>query len=357
MKIALINDIHIGIKNDVQYMIEYQKKFFDDIFFPYLIENKINIVLMGGDLFDRRKYVNFKTLNYSKQFFFDKLKDNNIEMICIPGNHDVHWKNSNDINSIQELLYGYDNIDFLSEPTTLEYDGINIDMIPWINTENYEKTMDFIQNSSSNILYGHLEIAGFEMYAGMKNEHGMDRVSFKKYDQVWTGHFHHKSQQNNIHYLGAPMEFTFADCDDPRGFHVFDTENNTLEFIKNPYILFEKIYYDDENDVNSEWFRKCDTSQFKGKIIKLFVTKKTKPAIFEFFVDKLYQEDLINLIILEDYSEFTHDDIDIDSLKQKTTKELIDEYIDTVETDMNKKRIKSILNSVYIEAMDNNEFI
>ena len=351
MKIALINDVHLGVKNDAQYMLDYQKKFFDEIFFPYLKRNDIDTVLMGGDLFDRRKYINFRTLSETRKFLFDILKKENITMHCIPGNHCVYFKSTNDVNSIELLLSEYKNIIYYHKPTTLTFGDVSIDMVPWINNENYQESVDFIKSTTSKILYGHLELAGYEMHAGVKNQHGMSDSLFKEFDEVWSGHFHQKSQQRNIKYLGAPMEFTFADCDCERGFHVYDTETNTLEFIKNPFNLFEKIYYNDEEKTDQDFFRNVDTARYANKHIKLFAVKKTKPAIYEHFVDRLYGEDTHSITIHEDYSEFHETNVDID-MQDQSTKDLMHDYVEKLETDMNKDRIVGILDELYIEAMN-----
>ena len=68
---------------------------------------------------------------------------------------------------------------------------------------------------------------------------------FRRFDIVMSGHFHHKSDDGQIYYLGTPYEIYWNDYEDPRGFHIFDTETRELERIVNPYRIFEKVYYDD----------------------------------------------------------------------------------------------------------------
>ena len=99
MKIALINDTHFGARGDSQLFFDYFMKFFDEVFFPYLKENNIDTIIHAGDFMDRRKFVNFNILIQVRNKFIKHLKENDIKMHCILGNHDVYYRNTNDVNS------------------------------------------------------------------------------------------------------------------------------------------------------------------------------------------------------------------------------------------------------------------
>lgn len=349
-KIAIITDTHFGIKNDAQYILDYQQKFYDNIFFPYLVENNIKTVFHLGDLFDRRKYINFITLNKTKEMFLDRLKKMGVQMYIIPGNHDVYHKNTNKINSLSQLLSGYENVCVFEDPYVLKEGGVDFAFIPWINNENYSQILEFLKTTSAEYLCGHLELKGFKMYSGIINQHGMEQEPFNKFKEVWTGHFHHKNFKDNIKYLGSPMEFTFADCEDPKGFYDFDTDTKELTFHLNSYTLYEKIYYNDSTPDMVKYIKNMDLTQFEGKNIKLFVVKKTAPGLFENFVDNLYKQNLIDMTIMEDYSEFHESNVDLE-IQEQSTKDLMDAYVQLIETDMDKEKIKTILSNLHIEAL------
>ena len=354
MKIALITDQHFGGKQDSQNFLNYIETFYREQFFPYLSENNIQNVIDLGDTFDRRKFVNFNTLNQVRQFYFDVYYERDIKLHSIVGNHSTYYRNTNSVNS-SELLYGhYDNVSTYASPETIHVGDIDIDLIPWINTENYDETIKFIEKSKSQIALGHLEIAGFAMYKGYTAEAGIPKDLFKGYEIVCSGHYHHKSSKDNVHYLGAPYEITWSDYDDPRGFHVFDTETRQLEYIRNRFRLFEKIYYDDENTDYS----KVDAGYYKNKIVKLIVENKTKLNQFEDFVDRLYKSELTDLTILEDLSEYTmryNDDTEAD-IEIGNTSEFLKEYVDGMSTDDTqddeKSKIKKLLQVIYDEALN-----
>ena len=355
-KIALITDQHFGGKQDGQHFMNYIEKFYTNQFFPYLAENNITTVIDLGDTFDRRKYVNFNTLQQVKKFYFDVLLDRNITLCSIVGNHSTYYRNTNSVNS-SDLLYGhYENIQTYSSPKTIKYiKGVDIDLIPWINSENYDETMEFIKNSKSQILFGHLEIDGFAMYKGYVANSGLSRKIFNRYDVVCSGHYHHKSSKDNIHYLGAPYEITWNDYDDPRGFHVFDTETRELEFIRNEYRLFEKIYYDDSGNID---YKKLDTNHYKDKIVKLIVEEKNNLSNFEDFVERLYKSELTDLTILEDLSEYSmrYADDEEEDLEVGNTSTFLDEYVDGMPDDNVKdeerKKVKRLLQVIYDEALN-----
>ena len=359
MKVALITDQHFGGKSDSISFNNYIEKFYTNQFFPYLKEHDIHTVIDLGDTFDRRKYVNFAILEKVREYYFDVIKKNHIKLHSIVGNHSTYYRNTNSVNS-SNLLYGYyDNIEVYPEASTICIDGTLIDLIPWINSENYEKTMYFIKNSKAQVALGHLEVEGFAMYKNYVAGTGLKPSIFNRYEFVASGHYHHKSSKGNIHYLGAPYEITWNDYDDPKGFHIFDTETREAEFIENRYRLFEKIYYDDENYATD--FERLDTSFYTNKIVKLIVENKTKIAEFETFLDRMYKSNPIDLIILEDLSEYTarYADDEKEDVEVGNTSTFLQEYVDSMPIDNDKRvarqKVKRLLQILYDEALSLDE--
>jgi DNA repair exonuclease SbcCD nuclease subunit len=350
MKIAILNDTHCGVRNSSEIFMDYQEQFYRDVFFPYLKEHNIKKVLHLGDYYESRTSINFKALNHNRRIFLDVLRDRGIHMDIIPGNHDVYYKNTNQLNALKELLGHYmSEVRIIEKPSVVEYDGMKIALIPWINSENETKTVDFIKKCKADIVGAHLELQGFEMQSGILCAEGMDKSLFDRFEMVLSGHFHTKSSQDNIHYLGSQLEFFWNDCDDKKYFHVLDTESRVLTSIHNPHTVFEKIYYDD----TSENFKKLATQNLAyldKKFVKVIVMNKSNPIEFEKFIDRINARKVHGLQIAEDFSEFLGASVSDDKVSVENTDKLLYTYIDAVETDLDKNKLKSLVRDLMIEA-------
>lgn len=344
MKIALLTDTHFGARGDSLVFFDYMMEFYDNVFFPYLEKNNIKTMIHLGDVVDRRKFINFNILHGMKTRFLERLQDNEIESHIIIGNHDTYFKNTNSINSMDELVdfnHKY-SPNVYSSPTTVNFDGTDICIMPWINSGNYLECKNEIQNTKANVLFGHLEISGFEMNKGVFCDDGLDINLFKRFDLVCSGHFHHKSNNGSIHYLGNPYELTWIDYDDPRGFHIYDTETNELEFIRNPYRMFHKIYYDE--NVSQD----IDYAQFSRKYVKVIVKNKTKQHILDNMIDELYRHDVVDVSVVDESFEF---ETIQESESIEDTMSLLSGYIDDYNLDLDKNKLKKIIQDLYITAL------
>jgi len=347
LKVAIITDQHFGARNDSLVFLDFFEKFYDNVFFPTLDENNIDTVLILGDTFDRRKYVNFYSLQRAKDMFFDKLAQRNITVHMLAGNHDTYYKNTNDVNSPDLLLREYDNINVIDHPATIYVDETPICMMPWICPENYQDSIDTMKDTKADICMGHFEIAGFAMYRGMESHEGLSKDLFNKFDVVFSGHYHHKSDDGHIYYLGNPYELTWQDYNDSRGFHLFDLGTRELDFIRNPYSVFARVEYDDKEKDPID----LDALDLKNCFVKLVVVNKTDYYKFDKFTQKLYNKGCHEIKIVEDMSEFSDGEIG-EEINLEDTMSVLSHYIDTVETDVDKEMVKTFMKSLYTEAVN-----
>ena len=348
MKFALLNDTHAGVRNSSDIFIKYQEDFYTNVFFPYLLENDIKHIVHLGDYYEHRRFINFKALHANRVHFLDKLREYGITMDIIPGNHDTYYKNTNDLNSLKELLGHYLNeVNIVMRPTVMDYDGLKFGLVPWICQDNEEETNEFLANCKADMIGGHFELAGFEVMKGMKMT-GMGNSShnLKRFELVLSGHYHTKSNEGNIHYLGSQMEFFWNDAGDHKYFHVVDTDTRELLPVRNPITLYEKILYDDEKIDYNEY----DDSIFDNKFVKVVVINKTDSFTFDRFLDRIQNRKIYDLKIQENLEGFLGDNVDVGEVQIEDTSELLRTYVDNTETILDKDRLKKELIDLHIEA-------
>ena len=347
MKVAILNDTHCGIRNSSDIFLDNAEKFYSDVFFPFLLENNIRRIIHLGDVFDNRKFINFRALNRFRKSFLARLREYGIHMDIIPGNHDTYYKNTNELNALKELLGHYMNeVTIHMEPTVLDLQGFKLAMLPWICAENYDKSMEFIKNCKADWLGGHLELQGFDVMRGVQAHGGLDHKIFSRFEKVITGHFHVGSQKDNIHYLGTQLEFFWSDAGDEKGFHVLETSTRELTKIVNPNVLFERIVYDDSKVSYSAY----DTSHLDGKFVKVVVINKSDLFTFDRFIDKIQNQKIHDLKIAENFNEFMGENVEDEAVSVEDTAELLDSYVEAVDTDLDKDKLKLNMRNLLAEA-------
>ena len=349
MKIALINDTHWGARNDSPAFIDYFNRFYNEIFFPYLQQNNINTIVHLGDVVDRRKFINHNTAHNFKLNFWDKVDLLNIDTHVIIGNHDTYYKNTNEINALQNLNISF-NTKVYTSCETVNFDGLDILFIPWICDANMEDSLHNIDKSTAQIVMGHLEIKGFEMHKGHLNEQGLDKDLFKRFEKVITGHFHKKSDDGQVYYLGCPYQIMWSDYNCPKGFHIFDTATRELTRVPNPLIMFKKFIYDDKK----EDYSKKDLSDYENTYVKLFISQKTDSDMFDKLLDRFHNEiNAYEINVIEDLSSDINSTVKENILDQgEDTLTFLGNYIDQVDTTLDRTKLKTFAKQLYVEASE-----
>ena len=342
MKILLITDQHFGVRNDNQHFINHYRRFYSKVVIPFIKASGIKEVISLGDTFDRRRYINFHSLDEAKEMWFDQLIKLGCNHTMLIGNHDIYYKNTLKINAPHEILGEY-NFDVIDKPTTKSYDGTDILMLPWICDDNKSEVFEAVQRSKAPVLMGHLELNGFEAHPGHIMESGMDGTFFNKFKRVFSGHYHQKSTKGNISYLGNPYQLYWNDYGCKRGFHVFDTSTLKTTFYRNPFDIFYKLYYN--NGVSIP-----ESEDLKGSFVKLIVEEKGDYQKFDYAVKQLLNIGLGDLKIVEDLSaELECSD---STLETEDTMTLLESYIDEIELKVDKSNVKSVMRSLYVEASE-----
>lgn len=345
MKICILGDCHMGARNDSIIFKQYFKKFYENVLFPKLKSEGITEVIQLGDFFDRRKYINFTTLDFIREVFFEPAAKQNINIVHLLGNHDVYYKNTLKINASTQLTEQYKHFHVIDKPTKLIYDNISFDIIPWICDENQQEIFDFISMSTSDILCGHLELSGYNMYPGIPAHGGLSDNIFSKYNTVFSGHYHTRSVNKNINYLGTPYEITWGDAHDKKGFAIFDTDTKTYEFIENPYCLHQKVIYDDllTNYDN------IDLNKLHNSFIKIIVSNKNNETMFNKFIDRIWGECSPYSLQITDLSlVMNNEDTQVKSIHNESPLSIL---LNQIVIDNDNDTIKNIAKTIYNEAL------
>jgi len=339
-KVAIITDTHFGARKGNQIFHDYFEKFYKEVFFPTLDKLNIDTVVHLGDCFDVRKGIDYWSLDWAKRVFFDPLASRNIDTHIIVGNHDIFYKQSLSINSPGLNLSEYKNVRVYDKPTTTVLHEVPVFVVPWICEGNAEEFVSELDTTSASLAWGHLELAGFYANQDYQCQHGTNPQIFSRFDRVFSGHFHKKNSSGNVTYLGNPYQLYWNDEGDTRGFHIFDMETYELEFIKNPYNMFEKIYLTDEKKL-------FNPNKYTDKYIKLII-EKASPQKVSNVVDKLYEVGIHDLKVIEDIDLSIDTDEEVEAEDTLTT---LTNYVNAME-DVNKENIVRIFNSLYVESQE-----
>ena len=344
MKVAIITDQHFGCRKNSKLFHDYFLKFYNDIFFPTLEKEGISVVVDMGDTFDSRKGIDFSALAWAKNNYYDRLKDMGIHVHTIVGNHTAYYKNTNDVNAVDLLLREYANVTVYSEATEIKLDKLGVLFIPWINQDNEEKTHKLIKKTTCKCAMGHLELHGFRVNKHVVMEHGMESELYQKFQKVFSGHYHTRSDNGTVFYLGNPYEMFWSDVNDKRGFTIFDTETLEQTPVNNPYRLFYNIFYEDDSH------QTFDTREYENKIVKVVVRKKSNTKKFEKFIDKLYASNVADLKVVENF--VVQDPEEFEVFESEDTLSILNRYIEEAEIALDKSVIQNIMRTTYQEACE-----
>ena len=302
--VALITDQHFGVRNNSQIFLDYFFKFYEETFFPTLKEYGIEEIIDLGDTFDKRKTVDFNMFDQVCNRYFDKLQAMDITIYSIVGNHTAYYKNTNRVNTLNLLLDKYDNIVIVENPETIRVnEDQDILLMPWINEENQEQAFELLKQKHK-YCFGHLEINGFEMFAGQVHRDGEYNIDlFSNVEHVYSGHFHHRSKKGNVMYLGNPYQLTWGDYSDKRGFHLINLETGELKFIENPNQMFYRLIYADTIECGKQ-FTKENVKKYKDRFVKVLVKEKNSIAKFQRHMNNLFAASPADVIVLENELNF-----------------------------------------------------
>lgn len=255
MKSIIIGDNHWGIKSFSEDNFNTLLDYYSIIVIPYMNDNNIKNIIHMGDLFDNRVKMDINFLNMFIDKFIGLLKENNVKFTTIIGNHDIYFKNRNDISIVKYLPNFYDGITVINEPTEMIMDDKKVLLIPWLGDIDYTKYGEF------NYIFGHFEMSG--IFENLRGEISPDIFQGENIIKVFSGHYHNKSAKGKIQYVGTPYQTSWGDCGDIKGMWVLDTQSEDIKFIENnlspKYIKVKYKESDDKPYCIQGW---CDADKY-----------------------------------------------------------------------------------------------
>ena len=302
-------------------------------------------------MFDKRRYINYLTLNHIKRNFIEPIIKQGITCYLITGNHDSYYKNTIELNALRELFgTGYEeNFVIIEKPTDVKFGTKNFLLVPWIPTDETGWIYD-VENSYADICCGHFEIVGAKMMKGITCDSGTSPDLFSKFDKVYAGHFHLPSNNGNIIYVGSPYQLTWNDYGDRKRIIVYDTKTGDHKDVRfESTELFVKIAYDSNPEEIDLSILKSHTRKF----IKLVVVSKDDPYVFDLFYQKIidnYNPMSVDIIdnTMYDPSMFDGDQ----PAFEKGTIAIIHDSIDVLEElNVPKEPLKRYMAALYNQAI------
>ena len=339
MKLGIIGDIHFGVKEGIDEFVEYQFNSLD-YYFEELKERNIKDLVFLGDITDKRNSINFKTLTLIKERFIPQLKSF-AEVYFITGNHDTYYKSTNKINSNRLLFEELENTVIIdNKPLVID----NLIFIPWINQENENliKTELKKYTPHSFYLFGHLGIfSGKEAFLNEKLPISISEL--KEFKRVISGHVHNPFEIDNIIQMGSMCQITWKDWADKKRIGILDTESDEIEYIENPFKIFEVIEVDKKTN-----FKELKAEDYKNKFVKVILNTK-RTIEFETFLSEL-NERALNLSVIDNTVIFDTVELD-ESIKVEDIKQILSEYVENKYGRSKKgKKIKEIMIELYRES-------
>ena len=342
MLIAFIGDTHFGARNSNSIVEYWQRKFYEEVFWPYIEKNGIKTIIQTGDWFDNRKWLNIQSIAFQKEVFVKPSQKLGVNVHVIVGNHDIPLRHSLTNNSVRQILEHEKNFSVYDKIETVEFEDRKITFMPWVCKENEEESFSVIKEGG-DIVVGHFEIQGALMHPGSFSLEGIQYANFSKWKNVISGHFHAQSENENVHYIGTPYQMSWNDSTTKHGFWIFDTTSGSKTFIENNFRYFNRFVWNN-SDIDS-----FDMTNLKSSYVKINVVKKNDFEAFEKFIDKVNFHSPFEVKITESFEDWNAENVD-DLISVQSTQELIAEYVDDVAAN-NAEEIKNLMLQIYNEAL------
>lgn len=334
-KYLLVGDSHWGISGCNQSMIQQNINIWN-----YILEMaksyNVEAIIDCGDFLDKRKEIDTNLLDIINKNVMEKLP---CHLYLTVGNHNLYFRDNSLVNNISIFQKMFpDKVTVIDKVTTLG----TIDIVPWVNKDNYVEINDKIQNSLSLYCVGHFELTGFPFdkvrMATVNEERITKSLLSKKYKKVFSGHYHIRSEKDNILYVGTPHQLTWIDEGVEKYIYILDDLTGDLVELVMPFEMFKQIEIKEDN-----WKDYCN-DELKDKKVRIIYEDTFDSKLFNDIQTKFIQ---INPDI-QFIRKSTPKPKDVE-IKLDESKNLLDSILDYVHNIQpeNQDKIESLIKKVY----------
>jgi DNA repair exonuclease SbcCD nuclease subunit len=318
-KIFVVGDLHLGIRNNSVEWADIQKEFLLEVLPTTAQEHGFNpetdILILEGDIFHSRESINVRIQNDSMEIFEKLSKVFKRGVFIILGNHDVYYKDSNQVNSVRHLKHLAENIHVFESPEILTInDTENWLMLPWVEDVkilgNY--VADYVGMCKRIVC--HADIKGLKFNRWTKVEHGLEITALSQYDRVYSGHIHHRQEQDNILYTGTPYQMDRGDRGNTKGYYVIDAKDNFKETFVENQVSPNYVKYDicELLDMNVDQLKGLLTNNFVDVMIEINLSNKIPISQFLMLLEQVKYRKVEFFTYTSDSSESTPAEMSLD---------------------------------------------
>lgn len=356
MKLTLISDIHLGVKNNSEDFLNDIKKFFATDLCDVIEKENSDYLVIAGDLFDNMQTINI-LVKYTAIEIINNLlnKFKTLKIIILIGNHDVYYKNTLEVTSVGMFVKFDPRVEVVTQIKKFSFGDCKAVLVPWLieggrNKAIFDKIIQKYKDTNEkqfDLCIGHFNTIGFEVVRGVVSKHGYEVNDFKAFETVFSGHYHIRNKKDNFQYLGCPYEITWNDWGDKKGITVFDTDTKQTTFYENTTSskhIVVKLSLLESGKITEE--------DLKNKVIRLVIDTNISPDKKLDFIN-LVEKTSRDFSIIDETPSTEAEDIEIDEEKISSPLSLLEEYTISVQVPENidKDKLKLKLISLYEKAM------
>lgn len=345
-RLAIVGDLHFGIRNNSQQYLDFQSKWMENELTTIMDNNKCDSVFFLGDVLDNRVSISPLILKEVRRLF-KMLASRYKNVFVLLGNHDIYYRNSREVHSLECLED--QGVTLFNDISEITFNDRKCIVLPWITRSDEKNVENLLVSNHYSYCFGHLEINNFEVIKGIVERDGLSQNLFANCGKVFSGHFHLRRKGRNIDYVGTPYELDWGDYGEDKGVTILDikTDEENFEYTKGAPVHVKLK----SNEISLK--------NINQKVIgNNFVDLKFHTGISE--VERINYIEKVNSLSPLSFSTNDSDNISFDSNDDiymesniKDTMGFLKEYLDIIEMPdgINKKTVIMKLESLFNSAL------